>query len=103
MKLLNFILNVVVSPLLVVGGIYYFYTKDVREAIFLALLLTTVSTVFQFFIKLIKIFFSTLTFNFGGAIKNLTQIPVSYTHLLLEIFSTVWAPLKLLMGVFLKY
>ncbi|MCA9380066.1 hypothetical protein KC675_02700 [Candidatus Dojkabacteria bacterium] len=77
MKLINFILNVVVSPLLVIGGIYYFYTKDIREAIFLALLLTTVSTVFQFFIKLIKIFFSTLTFNFAGAIKNLTQILTS--------------------------
>lgn len=77
MKLISFILNVVVSPLLVVGGIYYFYTKDIREAIFLALLLTTVSTIFQFFVKIIKIFFSTLTFNFGGAIKNLTQILTS--------------------------
>lgn len=77
MKLISFLLNVVVSPLLVVGGIYYFYTRDIREAIFLALLLTTVSTVFQFFVKLIKILFSTLTFNFAGAIKNLTQILTS--------------------------
>lgn len=83
MKLMSLILNVIVSPLLVVAGIYYFYTQDIREAILLALIFTTISTFFQLFFKLFKIIFSTLTFNFAGALKNLAQILTSIGVLIL--------------------
>lgn len=77
MKLISIILNVVVSPVILVALIYYFYRQDFREAVLLALLVSTVLTCIQLVFKLIKVFLSTITFNVSGAIKNTSQILTS--------------------------
>jgi len=83
MKLLTLLFNILISPLFLVAAIYYFYTQDWREAVFMALVLTSVFTLLQLFVKLIKLVFSTLTFNIVGAIKNTAQILMSIAVLAL--------------------
>lgn len=77
MKLLTIVLNVIVSPLILIAFVYYFKTQDIREAVLVSLMITTLFTTLQLFVKVFKVLFSTLTFNLVKAIKNSAQIILS--------------------------
>lgn len=77
MKLLTLLLNVIVSPAVSVAVVYYFVTQDVREAVLISLIATTGFSILQLFVKMIKLLFSTLTFNLFSAVKNSVQILMS--------------------------
>ncbi len=77
MKLLTLLLNVIISPAVSVAFVYYFVTQDVREAVLISLIATTGFSILQLFVKILKLLFSTLTFNMFSAIKNSLQIVMS--------------------------
>lgn len=83
MKLLTIVLNVIVSPLILIAFVYYFKTQDIREAVLVSLMITTLFTTLQLFVKVLKVLFSTLTFNLVKAIKNSAQIILSIGILIL--------------------
>lgn len=83
MKMITLILNVIISPLISIAVVYYFVTQDIREAVLISLAVTTFITGFQLFIRLLKVLFSTLTFNLLGAIRNSVQILLSIVILAL--------------------
>lgn len=83
MKLLTIVLNVIVSPLILIAFVYYFKTRAIREAVLVSLMIATLFTTLQLFVNVLKVLFSTLTFNFVKAIKNSTQIILSIGILIL--------------------
>lgn len=77
MKLLGFLLNVVIGPIGLFAFVYFFYVQDIREAILMTLIITTIFTGLRLVFNLLKVLFSAVTFNFIGAMKTSASILVS--------------------------
>lgn len=92
MKVVSLILNVIISPAIMIAGIYYFYVSDIRQAVLLALIVTSAFNILALFVKMLKLIFSTLTFNIFGAIKQTFQIILSILILCLYwlIYYFIW-------------
>lgn len=92
MKVLTVILNVIISPAIMIAGIYYFYIPDIRQAVLLALIITTAFNILALLVKMLKLIFSTLTFNIVGAVKQTFQIILSILILCLYwlVYYFIW-------------
>ena len=82
-KLISVVLNVVISPLLVIALVKYFYIEDTRQAALFTIYIMTFGNIIALAGKIVKIVFKTLTFKVLGALKESVDIITSLAILVL--------------------
>lgn len=82
-KIISVVVNVVVSPLLVMVAVKFFYIEDTRQAALFTLYLLSIGNILALLGKLFKIIFKAITFKILGALKESIDILVSLAILFL--------------------
>jgi hypothetical protein len=93
-SLVRFLLNIVLSPLLI-WGLGYYYFQDIRSASLLSLYIVTGYNIFFLILKFLMILLSALTFNIFGILKKSIEIilAIIFVAIYWTVYIVVWGPI----------